>query len=307
MNNKIKNSGFVLLFVIGLSILLYPTVSNMWNQHRAEMLMTDYEQVITETDDEEISREFEKVTEYNKTLLGQPVPDAFSIREDVKDAQYESLLNPAGSGIMGTIEIPVIDVKLPIYHYTTEEVLEKGVGHLFGSSLPMGGKGTHAVISAHRGLPSAELFTNLDRVKIGDRFYIRVYDEVMAYEVDQILTVLPDETQSLATEEDKDLVTLMTCTPYGVNTHRLLVRGHRVEYEEELYGLQQSSHAPVSTSMFVRVLCGVLGLLLAALIVFLFGRRQKKSEEKKYEPEEDCGESGKPDEAGEAEEEQLDI
>ncbi len=285
MNNKIKNTGLVLLFVIGLSILLYPTVSNMWNQHRAEMLMTEYEQICTESD-EEVRNELEKVRDYNSTLIGQSVPDAFSIREDVKDRDYEALLNPAGSGIMGIIEIPVIDVKLPIYHYTTEEVLEKGVGHLFGSSMPAGGAGSHCVFSAHRGLPSAELFTNLDRVKKGSLFYIKVYDEVMAYEVDQILTVLPDETQSLAIEEDKDLVTLVTCTPYGVNTHRLLVRGHRVEYEESVYLAQQSSNAPVSVSMLIRILCGLGGLLLAVLIVFLFGRKHKKCEENKNESEE---------------------
>lgn len=234
-----KNKSFVvlavavcLIFVLGLGLLLYPTVSNFWNEKRSEKLINDYIANVSEAKGEDYSAEFKEAEEYNKTLEGKGIPDAFAFISEEEDETYMSLLSQSSNGVMGFIKIPKINVSLPIYHTTEKSVLEKGVGHLQGSALPVGGRGTHCVLSAHRGLPSAALFTDLDLLSEGDRFFIYVLDRALAYEVDQILEVEPDETESLDVSGDGDLVTLVTCTPYGVNSHRLLVRGHRVEYTE---------------------------------------------------------------------------
>ena len=234
-----KNKSFIvlavavcLIFVMGLGLLLYPTVSNFWNEKRSEKLISDYIANVSEAKGEDYSAEFKAAEEYNKTLEGKGIPDAFAFISEEEDETYMSLLSQSSNGVMGFIKIPKINVSLPIYHTTEKSVLEKGVGHLRGSALPVGGRGTHCVLSAHRGLPSAALFTDLDLLSEGDRFFIYVLDRSLAYEVDQILEVEPDETESLDVSEDGDLVTLVTCTPYGVNSHRLLVRGHRVEYTE---------------------------------------------------------------------------
>ena len=231
--SKKKYIALGLLFLIGLSILLYPLISNQWNSYRDRKLINQYDQTVADTtDDEKIEEMLSAARAYNEEIDEESMPDAFSVRDGVTDAEYESLLNVEADGMMGYVEIPVIGQTIPIYHYTTEESLQKGAGHLFGSSLPIGGENTHAVISAHRGLPSAKLFTDLNLVQEGDVFYIHILKETLAYEVDQILTVLPDETESLGITEGEDYVTLITCTPYAVNTHRLLVRGHRIAYEE---------------------------------------------------------------------------
>lgn len=231
--NKKKNYiGLGLLFLIGLSILLYPMISDVWNKHRDNILISKYSSsVSSDENSEKIDSMWKAAEKYNEQIKQESVPDAFSVRDGEKDSTYESLLNLNGDGMMGYVEIPVIDVKIPIYHYTTDESLEKGAGHLFGSSLPVGGESTHAILSAHRGLPSAKLFTDLNLVEEGDIFYLHILNQTLAYEVDQIQTVLPDQTESLAIEEGKDYVTLVTCTPYAVNTHRLLVRGHRTTVE----------------------------------------------------------------------------
>ena len=286
MESPMKKSRKILwlipLFLIGLSILLYPTVSDMWNEYRAKQLITKYGDTVT-TQSTDTSALLEAAKAYNESLAGEVIPDAFSIRENVKDANYESLLNVNGDGMMGYVEIPAISVEIPIYHYTTQEVLEKGAGHLFGSSLPVGGDGPHAVISAHRGLPSAKLFSDLDLVKKGDVFYIHVLDQILAYEVDQIETVLPEETSSLAAVKGEDYVTLITCTPYGVNTHRLLVRGHRIPYTEETYQATVTQKAaPKTTSVLLRVLSVVAGVVIAIVIVTIMNvvsrHRRKKVE-----------------------------
>ena len=219
-----------LLFLAGLALLLYPLISDLWNQRRSEVLIRNYTQQFTQGPQRDYSEWFQRADAYNAALAGKGVPDAFALISPDEDADYLSQLSLSGDGVMAYIRIPRISVDLPIFHGTSAQVLERGVGHLQGSALPVGGADTHCVLSAHRGLPSAALFTDLDMLQPGDHFYIYVLDRVLAYEVDQILTVEPDHTQDLDVVPGEDLVTLVTCTPYGVNTHRLLVRGHRVEY-----------------------------------------------------------------------------
>ena len=218
--NKKKNYiGLGLLFLIGLSILLYPMISDTWNKHRDNLLISKYSSSVSSNNNsEELDSMWKAAEEYNEQIKQESVPDAFSVRDGETDSTYESLLNLNGDGMMGYVEIPVIDVQIPIYHYTTDESLEKGAGHLFGSSLPVGGESTHAILSAHRGLPSAKLFTDLNLVEKGDVFYLHILGKTLAYEVDHIQTVLPEQTDSLAITEGKDYVTLVTCTPYAVNT-----------------------------------------------------------------------------------------
>lgn len=219
--NKKKNYiGLGLLFLIGLSILLYPMVSDAWNRYRDSLLISNYSSSVSSDDNsEKIDSMWKAAQEYNEQIKQESVPDAFSVRDGQTDSTYESLLNLNGDGMMGYVEIPVIDVSIPIYHYTTDESLEKGAGHLFGSSLPVGGKSTHCILSAHRGLPSAKLFTDLNLVEEGDVFYLHVLGKTLAYEVDQILTVLPEQTESLGITDGDDYVTLVTCTPYAVIGH----------------------------------------------------------------------------------------
>ena len=280
---KNRNRIWILiLLVAGLAALLYPVISTKWNDYRCRQLVSSYQKSVQEKGNATIERMKKDAERYNQTLFVPSVPDAFSTRDGVHDPAYEALLNPTGNGVMATIQIPAIRVNLPIYHYTTDESLKKGAGHLFGSSLPVGGKGTHAVISAHRGLPGARMFTDLNLLKKGDLFFIHVLDETLAYQVDQILTVKPDQTQSLAIDRKKDYVTLVTCTPYAVNTHRLLVRGHRVPYhkgdEERASGQKRQD----KTRLFWQILSGIAGILAAVLIVKLATRfREKKEKDEK--------------------------
>ena len=282
MNKFWKCTGFILFFAAGLLIVLYPTLSSKWNERRFQELVTEYD-VNAADESRDFSDEIKKVQDYNAILKGSEVPDAFSIRENVADPKYEELMNINNNGIMGSIEIPVIDVKLPIYHYTRDEVLEKGVGHLFGSSLPVGGESTHCVLSAHRGLPNAKMFTDLDLLREGDVFYLKVFNDTLAYEVDQILKVEPQETSSLAIEEGKDYVTLVTCTPYAVNTHRLLVRGHRIPYEEEVYReAAEHSEPRFGSSLWIHVLCALAGVVLAVFMCWLLPGILKKRQDKNH-------------------------
>ena len=236
--NKRKTNPLLLLaplliFAVGAGIFLYPAISNFLAEPGQQDTIRTYHAKVQTMNQEEIDAAWEEAQIYNENLAGDPVHDPFVMGSGyVLPDNYEDVLNIEGDGVMGEIEIPKIDVDLPIYHGTSEEVLEKGAGHLEMTALPIGGKNRHPVISAHRGLPSAELFTRLDEMEIGDEFYIHVLDETLAYEVDQIEVIEPEEWSLLQPEEDKDLVTLLTCTPYAVNTHRLLVRGTRVPYEE---------------------------------------------------------------------------
>lgn len=252
----------VALFIAGLSILLYPWISNSIYQYKADKEMKEYENLAYGKAGENQHKEELKCAEkYNHSLLKEKVPDSFSEREGIHDdKEYEALLNPCGNGIMGIITIPSISVKLPIYHYTAKETLLEGAGHLFGSSLPVGGESSHTVLAAHRGLPSAKMFTDLDKLQKNDVFYLDVLNRKMAYSIDLIKTVEPEDTSSLNIEEGKDFVTLITCTPYGRNTHRLLVRGHRVPYvekEQPQYDLMPWKH----------ILFAILGFLTAVLVL----------------------------------------
>ena len=279
----------IIIFLAGLSLLLYPFVANKWNTYRQSRLISSYEEVVSEKTEAgaiDYEAEWLKAQQYNDELMPMILPDSFAIAEaEGEDEEYMAALNLAGDGIMGTVEIPKIGITLPIYHTTEEEVLERAAGHLEGSSLPIGGENTHAVISAHRGLPSAALFTDLDQLETGDHFLIHVLDETLCYEVDQILTVEPDDTSALQVEDGEDLVTLLTCTPYGVNSHRLLVRGHRVPYEENVVAEEETPLAAVSlhTNYLLWVFVGLGVTALFILVLFLFDRRARKKRQKERE------------------------
>lgn len=222
---KISTVVLILVFLAGLSLLLYPTVSDYWNSMHSTQAIMEYVEQVAALDNNDYDEMLEKAREYNQQLLDNP--NRYEMSEEERET-YNSLLNFPG-GVMGYLEIPSIKVKLPIYHGTDESVLQVGVGHIEGSSLPVGGESVHSVLSGHRGLPSAKLFTDLDKLSEGDIFTIQILDEALTYEVDQIRIVEPQELDMLAIEEGMDYCTLVTCTPYGINTHRLLVRGHRIE------------------------------------------------------------------------------
>ena len=290
------NFMLLLVFLIGAGILFYPTVSDLWNNYRNQQLISEYTEVVETLESEDFSEIWAEAREYNAQHTVNTILDAFDEEEGdyVLSHPYDQVLNPTGNEIMGYLEIPKINVKLAIYHGIGTEALENGCGHIEGTSLPIGGVGTHSVLSAHRGLPSAKLFTDLDQLEIGDLFYITVLDEKLAYKVDQILTVLPEETEDLAIEEDKDLVTLVTCTPYGVNSHRLLVRGERTEYvpEEDTSTPSMILRNPLEgTNRSERLL--VIGLMAFIIFLILFGiilkihdwrkRRKQRKREKSEE------------------------
>ena len=226
MKKHLSTIFLFLIFFLGLSLLLYPTFSDWWNSMHQSRAISTYSEAVATMDNEKYDEIWSAAWEYNRSLIDRP--NDYLLSEEQK-VQYEALLDIGQNGIMGYIEIPKIDVTLPVYHGTEESVLQVAIGHLEWTSLPVGGESSHCVVSGHRGLPSAKLFTDLDKMEVGDTFLLRVLDEVLTYEVDQILIVEPQETKALMIEEGKDLCTLVTCTPYGINTHRMLVRGHRVE------------------------------------------------------------------------------
>lgn len=279
MKKKAGNLVICIIFLAGLSLLLYPFVANQWNNYRQKQLISNYEQVVSDKEAAEgidYDAERKKAEDYNEALLPCVLPDSFALAESSGvDPVYMNTLNIAGDEMMGSVEIPKINIKIPIYHTTEEEVLNKGAGHLEGSSLPVGGANTHAVISAHRGLPSASLFTDLDQMKVGDHFLIHVLDETLCYEVDKISVVKPEDTTALAVEDGQDLVTLLTCTPYGVNTERLLVRGHRVPYVEE--EVKEEKTVLSGSSLHTNYLLWVfVGLSVTALFVFVLYLKETK-------------------------------
>lgn len=279
MKKKAGNLVICIIFLAGLSLLLYPFVANQWNNYRQKQLISGYEQVVSEKEAAEgidYDAERKKAEDYNEALLPCVLPDSFALAESSGvDPVYMNTLNIAGDEMMGSVEIPKINIKIPIYHTTEEEVLNKSAGHLEGSSLPVGGANTHAVISAHRGLPSASLFTDLDQLKEGDHFLIHVLNETLCYEVDKISVVKPEDTSALAVEDGQDLVTLLTCTPYGVNTERLLVRGHRVPYVEE--EVKEEKTVLSGSSLHTNYLLWVfVGLSVTALFVFVLYLKETK-------------------------------
>lgn len=280
MKKKLNTILIAVLFLAGLSVLLYPLVANQWNSYRQSQLISEYTENIEKQDSEETidyDLEWAKADAYNKNLMPMILPDSFAVAEmSDRDEAYMACLNLNKDGMMGIVEIPKIDVKIPIYHTTDEDVLEIGAGHLEGSSLPIGGESTHAVISAHRGLPSATLFTDLDKLEERDHFLLHILNDTLCYEVDQILVVEPEDTEALSVEEGEDLVTLLTCTPYGVNSHRLLVRGHRVPYVPE--EVQEENHSSVlGVSMHTNYLLWVLvGIGLTGLFILVLYLRERK-------------------------------
>lgn len=283
MKKKTSNGLLIILFLAGLSLLLYPFIANEWNTYRQSKLISTYEQVLEEKIEEiDYSAEWDRANAFNEALLPSILPDSFAIAaaSDEPDKEYMACLNLTDDGMMGFVEIPKINIKVPIYHTVSDEVLQKAAGHLEGSSLPVGGENTHAVISAHRGLPSAALFTDLDRLKEGDHFLLHVLDKTLCYEVDQITVVEPEDTDALAVIEGEDYVTLLTCTPYGVNSHRLLVRGHQVPYEPKVIEKEEANviNTSLHTNYLLWVIVGLLitGGFIAALFV-LEGKRRKRN------------------------------
>ena len=250
---------FVLVFLAGLFLLLYPSVSNYWNSFHQSQAVARYAKEVAELNREEYEEIWEKAKAYNQSLAEQK--NVYVLTEEQKQ-EYKEMLDVSGLGIMGCVEIPKIGCTLPIYHGTGESVLQTGVGHLEWSSLPAGGADTHCVLSGHRGLPSAKMFTDLDELTEGDVFMLRVLDEVLTYEVDKILIVEPQEMSSLGIVEGEDYCTLVTCTPYGINTHRLLVRGHRIYPDEDSKSTRVESDA-------VRIAPHLVVSVAVILIVFL--------------------------------------
>lgn len=265
----------VIIFLIGLSLLLYPTLSDYWNSLHQSRAIANYAGQVAALDNDTYERMWEEARNYNKSLVNKA--DRYILSDEEKE-EYESLLNVADNGVIGYIEIPKISCSLPVYHGTDEAVLQIAVGHIAGSSLPVGGESTHCILSGHRGLPSAKLFTNLDKLIEGDTFLLRVLDETLTYEVDRILIVEPDDLSGLTIEEGKDYCTLVTCTPYGINTHRLLVRGHRIENEAEAGSVRVTADAmqiePVLVAPFMAV------PLLILLLIALFAPNRRNSARK---------------------------
>ena len=262
----------ILVFLVGLSLLLYPSVSDYWNSFHQSRAIATYAEQVANIDNDRYARLWEDARAYNQTLVGKQ--NRFQISEEERET-YESLLNVGGNGIIGYIEVAKIGCSLPIYHGTDEGVLQIAVGHIEGTSLPTGGESTHCVVSGHRGLPSAKLFTDLDKLIPGDTFVLRVLDETLTYEVDQILIVEPQELAALEIEEGRDYCTLVTCTPYGINTHRLLVRGHRVANAEEAVQIRVTADAIQIEPLLIAPLVAV-PMLLILLVVLLVSTRKKR-------------------------------
>lgn len=260
-----------LIFLAGLGFLLYPTVSNLWNRAHQSRAIATYTKQVEKLDDSQNKEMLKAARKYNKSLLKKSDHWKLSKKDKKK---YESLLDVSGTGIMGYIEVPKIDCSLPIYHGTDEGALQIAIGHLEGSSLPVGGKSTHCVLSGHRGLPSARLFTDLDQMEEGDVFVLNVLGRKLAYEVDQVKVVLPDEMSDLEIVQGKDLCTLVTCTPYGINTHRLLVRGHRTKYIEETVVRVQKEAEKKETGIWLLASGGAVFLII--IIIVVVKRRRKR-------------------------------
>lgn len=276
MKGKLVTRVLLAAFGIGVALLLYPTVSDYWNSLHQSRAIAGYAEAVAEIDDGVYAEIWQAAQRYNETLLRnenrlQPTEE--------ETVLYNSLLDAAGNGIMGYIEVPAIGVSLPIYHGTDEAVLQIAIGHIEGTSLPVGGADTHCVVSGHRGLPSAKLFTDLDKLEVGDSFQLRVLDEVLTYEVDQIHIVEPHEVDLLEIEPGQDLCTLVTCTPYGINSHRLLVRGHRVETQEAAAAIRVTADAMQIDPILVAP--AVALPMLAVLLVWMLVRTRRKNPNEK--------------------------
>lgn len=295
LKKRIPDIIVILIFLIGFGIFAYPTVSDQWNSYRQSRLISGYDQQVNQLPAEDYDKMREEARNYNDSItMNSFGGDVFAeSQEELRGTPYWSVMNIGGDGIMGYLSIPSIDQEIPIHHGTSDEVLQAGIGHMAGTKLPIGGESNHSVLAAHRGLPSARLFTDIDKLKNGDKFYIHVFDVILAYEVDLIhpmvdRTDLDTLTGAMQIEEGQDYVTLFTCTPYGVNSHRLLVRGHRVDY----YGEESQDEAPVETMLksiqhyyMLYFLLAAAFLILLALLVkgvkrFIKKPKQLREEEK---------------------------
>ncbi len=284
MKKHLSSIILIIIFLIGLSMLLYPSVSNYINEKNASTVIASYEAAVSSASEERIQAMFQKAHEYNTALVG----NTSAIIEPNTVNGYDGILNPIGTGIMGYVNIPKIEVELPIYHGVDEGVLQIGAGHLQGTSLPVGGASTHCVLSGHRGLPSAKLFTHLDELETGDYFTITILNQLFTYQVDQIKIVLPTESEDLQITKGKDYCTLVTCTPYGINTHRLLVRGVRVENAAEAPSIYVANEAFCIDSMIVMPLFAA-PMLLVLLIILLIKNIRFKLKQKKAAAKEGHG------------------
>lgn len=271
MKKHLSTILLILVFLAGISLLLYPTVADYWNSFHQTRAIATYTESVDSLDTEDYSLVWQEARDYNTVLT---LDDNRFLMTEEESAEYNRLLNVSGNGVMGYIEIPKLNCRLPVYHGTDGAVLQVAIGHIEGTSLPVGGLGSHCVVSGHRGLPSAKLFTDLDQMQLGDTFMLHVLDETLTYEVDQILTVLPEETEALAIDPEQDYCTLVTCTPYGVNSHRLLVRGHRVETVEEKAPVHISADAVMVDAWMVTPFVAA-PLVLFSLIVLLISSRKR--------------------------------
>ena len=270
MKKHLSTILLVVALLAGVSLLLYPSLSNYWNSLHATQVVSNYAQQVQTMDRSRYETMWDDAVAYNRSLLTRSTDFALT---DAQKRQYDALLNVDGTGIIGYLEIPVLEVTLPIYHGTDDSVLQVGAGHIDWTSLPTGGESTHCVLSGHRGLPSARLFSDLDQLVAGDTFVIRVLDEVLTYEVDQILIVEPADVSALTIEDGKDLCTLVTCTPYGINSHRLLVRGHRVESQAETQAARVTSDAIQIEPLIVAPIVALPILLVLLIILLVPGKK----------------------------------
>jgi sortase A len=274
--DKIINIFLALMIFVGLCVMFYPVVSDMWNTYRNNLLISDYKKDVNDLSKKKADKIWNDAITYNKNHRQNFIKeDVFTNLRKRSKSQYDSYLNISSNGIMGTIVIPKINVEIPIYHGTGEKELQTGVGHMEGTSLPVGGTSSHCVLSAHRGLPSAKLFTDLDKMKEGDMFFLHVLDKTLAYKVDAIFTVKPDETQNLSLVKGKDYVTLLTCTPYGVNTHRLLVRGIKTPYNKT-----QDQNVSILKDYRVWILIATIIVLIIVNAFIIIKNKRKKHSKK---------------------------
>lgn len=272
---------FITFTIVGIFIMTYPVISSHLNTGKNITIIEEYNKAITKLASSNYLDLFENAKNYNQNLSNKKLTQAFSKTEEEQNKEYLKLLNPKENGVMGYIKIPKIDVEIPIYHGTSNKVLQKGVGHFENSSLPVGGESTHSILSAHRGLPSSRLFTDLDQLEEGDMFYIYVLDKVLAYRVDQIKVVEPSNIENLKIVDNEDYITLVTCTPYAINTHRLLVRGTRVEYNEQVL-----KNIPIERKLSTPDIILIVGIILVAIIVIsviIIIRKVKEPKEEQRE------------------------
>ena len=263
----------ILAFILALGITLYPIISTWYNDRHQSQIHTQYQEKIEQVDNSKLQKEKEKAVAYNQSITpGTQLTDSFSQESLTASAEdYKDLLNLTGNGTMGYVEIPSIGITLPIYHGTSDATLERGVGHLLGSSLPIGGESTHTVLTAHSGMASQKMFSDLDLLKSGDVFYLEVLGETLAYQVDQIKVVLPHDTTYLGITAGEDQCTLVTCTPFGVNTHRLLVRGSRIPYEEAEEIIQETEGREHQVSTWEKEYLKGLYIGIGAVVLLVLG------------------------------------